>query len=125
MGRCFLLAISLLLLSLLLHGCWADPPLSNREEGVLVGAAVGAGSGAAIGSISGHAGAGAAIGAATGAVAGGIAGNAEDVREDDAAKEELLRKQEKIIHKQGEEIEDVERQQLYDSRYEQYLERNQ
>lgn len=120
MGRCFLFAISFLLL-----GCWADPPLSNREEGALVGAAVGAGSGAAIGSISGHAGAGAAIGAASGAVAGGIVGNAEDVRKDDAARETLLRKQEKIINKQGEEIEDVERQQLYDSRYEKYLERNQ
>jgi len=54
-------------------GCTS--PLTQREQGGLVGGFIGAGSGAIIGSTVGHAAAGAAIGGPVGLIAGALVGD--------------------------------------------------
>lgn len=61
------------LLAFAVAGCSA--PLSQREQGGLIGGFIGAGSGAIIGSTVGHAAAGAAIGGPVGLIAGALIGD--------------------------------------------------
>lgn len=55
-------------------------PLSNREQGALIGGGAGAAGGALIGGITGAPGTGALIGGAAGAVGGGLVGDEKDRR---------------------------------------------
>ena len=55
-------------------------PLSNREQGALVGGGAGAAGGALIGGITGSPGTGALIGGAAGAVGGALVGDERDRR---------------------------------------------
>jgi len=55
-------------------------PLSNREQGALIGGGAGAAGGALIGGVTGAPGTGALIGGAAGAVGGGLVGNERDRR---------------------------------------------
>ena len=111
-----------IIVSVFLFGCWG--PYTHREEGAVTGAVLGAGAGAIVGAPGGHAGTGAAIGGASGAVAGAIVGDAQDVVEKKSAEQDAtLRKQEKILKQQSEEIDDAKRQQFYDEEYRRYLER--
>lgn len=64
---------ALLTLALVVAGCSA--PLTQREQGGLVGGVLGAGSGAIIGSTVSHAAAGAAIGGPLGLIAGALIGD--------------------------------------------------
>ena len=63
----------LLVLTLGLFGC--STPLTQREQGGLIGGVLGAGSGAIIGATVGHAAAGAAIGGPIGLIAGALIGD--------------------------------------------------
>jgi osmotically inducible lipoprotein OsmB len=63
----------LAVLMLTVVGC--SRPLTQREEGGLIGGFIGAGSGAIIGSTVGHAAAGAAIGGPIGLIAGALIGD--------------------------------------------------
>lgn len=63
----------LVVLTVALAGC--SSPLTQREQGGLVGGVLGAGSGAIIGSTVGHAAAGAAIGGPIGLIAGALIGD--------------------------------------------------
>jgi uncharacterized protein YcfJ len=63
----------LAVLTLGLVGC--SSPLTQREQGGLIGGFIGAGSGAIIGSTVGHAAAGAAIGGPVGLIAGALIGD--------------------------------------------------
>lgn len=70
--------ITTLALTLTLGAC--SQPLSNREQGALIGGGVGAAGGALIGSAAGAPGTGALIGGAAGAVGGALVGDERDRR---------------------------------------------
>lgn len=63
----------LVVLTVAVAGC--SSPLTQREQGGLIGGVIGAGSGAIIGSTVGHAAAGAAIGGPMGLIAGALIGD--------------------------------------------------
>lgn len=65
-------------LMLTLGGC--SQPLSNREQGALIGGGAGAAGGALIGGITGAPGTGALIGGAAGAAGGALVGDEKDRR---------------------------------------------
>jgi outer membrane protein with glycine zipper len=71
--------ISMLALAFTLGAC--SQPLSNREQGALIGGGAGAAGGALIGGITGAPGTGALIGGAAGAVGGAFVGDEKDRRE--------------------------------------------
>lgn len=73
MRRTTLLLFSMALALFVATGCSA--PLTQREQGGLLGGAIGAGSGAIIGSTVGHAAAGAAVGGPLGLIAGALIGD--------------------------------------------------
>lgn len=73
MAKKTLFLLVTLLLGLALSAC--STPLTQREQGGLVGGFIGAGSGAIIGSTVGHAAAGAAIGGPVGLIAGALIGD--------------------------------------------------
>ena len=116
--------VVVLVLGALLAACDSRQP-SNRELGVLGGAALGAGLGAIVGHQSGHAGEGVAIGAAAGALAGGLIGNAQD-NEDGRLEqqEEILRRQDAELERQRRELEDLRRQRYHDDSFDRYDNRN-
>jgi|GEM_PF-939007 osmotically inducible lipoprotein OsmB len=96
-------------------GC-SGQALSNRERGVVGGAAAGAGLGAIIGAATGHAGVGTAIGGGLGAITGGVIGNEADKTDAaDAEREERLRRQEEQLRQQQREIEELKRQRSRDT----------
>jgi len=71
--------ISMLAIAFTLGAC--SQPLSNREQGALIGGGAGAAGGALIGGITGAPGTGALIGGAAGAVGGAFVGDEKDRRE--------------------------------------------
>ena len=73
MKRKTLIILVTVLAGFAMVGCTS--PLTQREQGGLVGGFIGAGSGAVIGSTVGHAAAGAAIGGPLGLVAGALVGD--------------------------------------------------
>jgi uncharacterized protein YcfJ len=73
MRKRILSIFALLALAIVVAGC--STPLTQREQGGLVGGVLGAGSGAIIGSTVGHAAAGAAIGGPLGLIAGALIGD--------------------------------------------------
>lgn len=97
------------LLTAAIAGC--STPLSQREQGGLLGGFVGAGSGAIIGSTVGHAAAGAAIGGPVGLIAGALVGDQlmsqgqHQQRQVDANQAELerLRRENRRLKQQAEE----------------------
>ena len=108
-----IIVISMCMVTLV--GC-SGQAFSNREKGVVGGAAAGAGLGAIIGAATGNAGVGTAIGGGLGALAGGVVGN--EVDKSDAAdmdREERLRRQEEQLRQQQREIEELKRQRSQDS----------
>ncbi|MGH7830910.1 MAG: glycine zipper domain-containing protein [Candidatus Binatia bacterium] len=68
------LAFSILLIVVII-GSGCSRPLTQREQGGLIGLTLGAGGGAIIGSTVGHAAAGAAIGGPVGLIAGALIGD--------------------------------------------------
>jgi hypothetical protein len=63
---------------LVLGGC--SQPLSNREQGALIGGGAGAAGGALVGGITGAPGTGALVGGAAGALGGALVGDQKDRR---------------------------------------------
>ncbi len=74
------LRIHLAVLALMFTLGACSRPLSNREQGALVGGGAGAAGGALIGGITGAPGTGALIGGEAGAVGGGLVGDERDRR---------------------------------------------
>lgn len=70
--------IPTLAVALALSAC--SQPLSNREQGALIGGGAGAAGGALIGGITGAPGTGALVGGAAGAIGGALAGDEKDRR---------------------------------------------
>lgn len=114
-------AAPLILLSFCCVSCGGNK-ITPREEGALVTGAVGAAAGAVVGSQFGETGAGAAIGAGSGAVAGAIAGDGRErsYEEQVEVQKEIIRKQEALIKRQSEEIQDLRRQMYYNDGLKRY-----
>lgn len=72
------IGIVTLAVTLTLGAC--STPLSNREQGALMGGGAGAAGGALIGAITGAPGTGALIGGAAGAIGGALVGDERDRR---------------------------------------------
>lgn len=85
--------------------CGCTRPRQTTAIGSGVGGAIGAGLGAIVGNQSGNAGSGVAIGAAAGAATGALIGNALQAQEErTASTEEALKRQERAIQAQKNEI---------------------
>lgn len=86
--------------------------IGDREAGALGGGALGAGLGAIIGNQVGSTGAGIAIGGAAGALSGALIGNeTQKAKEDRAAQDERMRRQEEDLRRQRREIEELRKEQ--------------
>lgn len=70
------IGIAIATVTLALGAC--SQPLSNREQGALIGGGAGAAGGALIGAVTGAPGTGALIGGAAGAVGGALVGDQKD-----------------------------------------------
>ena len=100
---------AILLGSLLVTVTACSQPLSTREKSTLIGGGVGAAAGTVIGATVGAPGAGAAIGGALGAGGGALAGDQIQKRdEENAAQQEEIREQRRVIQRQREELNRVE-----------------
>ena len=100
---------TILLSALLLTVTACSQPLSTREKSTLVGGGIGAAAGTVLGATVGAPGAGAAIGGALGAGGGALAGDQIQRRdEENAAQQEQIQEQRRVIQRQHEELNRVE-----------------